>query len=131
MIKKVFLENKKKVLVVDDEKNTREVIKLDLEGSGFKVKSVSSGPNALKELRINPEYDLVLIDFFMPSMSGRELLETIRKDAELKKLRCAFLTSANFSKKGLIELKKLKVLDYITKPFLKDDLINRVKKAIQ
>lgn len=118
----------KKILIVDDETDIRELVKTVLGTAGFKVDGASSGPDALGKLKKKANYSLVLIDFFMPKMSGRELLETIRKDKKLKKLKCAFLTVATFSKKGQAEIKKLGSLDYIRKPFDNEDLVRRVKK---
>lgn len=119
----------KKILVVDDEKDVRNVVKVVLEDAGYKVATVSDGPNALKKLRKELR-DLVLIDMFMPRMSGRELCERIRSDKKLKKLKCAFLTVAEFSDAGKEELKRMKVLDYIKKPFDNKDLARRVKKML-
>ena len=120
----------KKILIVDDEADICESIKTLLEDAGFYVETVSSGPEALENLRKNANFDLVLIDFFMPEMSGRELLEKIREDSKLRELKCAFLTVAEFSGRGIGELKKLHSLDYIKKPFDNEDLVRRVKKMV-
>ena len=83
-------------MVVDDEEDIRSVVKAVLEDAGYKVTTASDGPNALKKLKKGLP-DLALIDMFMPKMSGRELCEWIRSDKKLKKLKCAFLTVAEFS----------------------------------
>jgi len=119
----------KKILAVDDEEDIRMVVKDVLESSGFKVDTAKGGQEALKKMK-KEKFDLVLIDFFMPEMSGRELLEAIKKDSQLKKTKCAFLTVASFPERGIEKLKKLGILDYIKKPFDNEDLINRVKKML-
>ena len=99
--------------------------------SRIKWKSEKNGKEALKLLKETKEKpDLILLDMFMPEMSGREVCERIRKDDELKNLKVAFLTVAAFRDQGKQMLKDLNVLDYILKPFDNDDLINRIKKLV-
>ncbi len=69
----------KRILVVDDENDARMFVKLLLENSGFKVVVAPGGKEALKILK-KEKFNLVLIDFFMPKMSGRVLLKKIRAD---------------------------------------------------
>jgi len=120
---------KKKVMYVDDEDDIRNIVGAVLEGQGYDVILAESGPDALKELEKSLP-DLVLIDMFMPEMSGRQLCEKIRADPKLKNLKLAFLTVAEFGKKGMKEIKKLNILDYIQKPFDTKDLVRRVKKMV-
>lgn len=119
----------KKILFVDDEMAIQGVVKKVLGKEGFGVDTASSGSEALGKLK-DDKYDLVLLDFFMPEMSGEQVAEAIRKDAKLKSNKIAFLTVADFGKKGQEKMKKLKVLDYIAKPFDNKDLIKRIKKII-
>ena len=119
----------KKILVVDDEEDVRNAVKAVLEAACFKAITASNAIDAIKILR-KEKADLVLIDMFMRGVSGRELCKEIRNDKELKNLKCAFLTVAEFSEAGREELKKMKVLDYIKKPFDNDDLVRRVKKML-
>lgn len=72
----------------------------------------------------------MLLDMFMPEMSGREVCERIREDEELKKLKVAFFTVAAFSEQGKQTLKDLNVSDYIVKPFDIDDLLRRVHRML-
>ncbi|MFQ6129443.1 MAG: response regulator [Candidatus Hadarchaeaceae archaeon] len=119
----------KKVMIVDDEADLCETVKLLLEGRGFEVVTVLSGGEALEKLK-KEKVDLALIDFFMPGMTGRDLVDKIRADPKLKDLKLAFLTVASFGKVGLEDLRKLGVLDYIRKPFDNEDLVRRVKKIV-
>jgi CheY-like chemotaxis protein len=116
-------------MVVDDEFEVCEAIKAVLEDEGFEVISASSGPECLEKLQ-KEKVDLVLIDFFMPEMSGRELCERIRKDPKLKDLKAAFLTAAKFGDVGIEKLRELEALDYIQKPFNNVDLVRRVKRMV-
>lgn len=120
---------KKKIMIVDDEVNILELVKVILEQEGFEVISVSSGKECLDKLKeVKP--DLILMDMMMPSMSGREVTEKIRKNPKTKNLKIAFLTVARFSEVGRDMLKDLNVSDYITKPFDNADLVKRVKKLV-
>ena len=120
---------KKTIMIVDDETLIAKVVGDILKPEGYKVLSAFSGSDALDKLK-KSKPDAVLIDFFMPGMSGRELCEKIRADDKLKNLKVAFITAATFSKSGMKELDKMDVLDYIKKPFEYKDLINRVKKIV-
>jgi len=120
----------KKILVVDDEEDIRLLVKTLLEEEKFSVDEANDGKDALDKLGKNT-YDLVVLDFFMPGMSGREVLENMRQEARTKKTRVVFLTVATFSFGGQDEIKKLGSMDYIKKPFDNADFIKRVKKALK
>lgn len=119
----------KKVMIVDDEADLCETVKLLLEGKGLGVVAALSGAEALEKLR-KERVDLVLIDFFMPEMSGRGLVAEIRADPKLRDLKLAFLTVASFGEVGREDLRKLEILDYIQKPFDNEDLVRRVKRMV-
>jgi two-component system alkaline phosphatase synthesis response regulator PhoP len=122
----------KTVMIIDDEQDLKEMLSLLLESNGFKTVSASNGKDALKILKqLEQKPDLVIIDMFMPEMSGRQVCENIRKDEKLKDLKLAFLTVAAFSNYGKQMLKELNVLDYILKPYDIDDLIRRINKMIE
>lgn len=119
----------KTILIVDDEENIREVVSAILEPEGYKIITASDGADCLEKLKtLKP--DLILLDMMMPGMSGREVCEKIRANPKTKGLKVAFLTVARFSESGKEELKKLGIIDYITKPFENADLIKRIKKVV-
>ena len=117
----------KKIMIVDDEPNICEAVKITLEAEGFKVLTALNGPECLDKLK-NELVDLILVDFFMPEMNGRELCSKIRKDPRLTSLPVVFLTVAQFGGIGKEKLHKLNIADYIAKPFDNEDLVRRVKK---
>ncbi len=119
----------KKILVVDDEKDTRDAIKGLLEDHGYQASTAKDGKEALTLLK-KKRFDLTLIDFFMPGMSGRDLAEAIRKSPKIKTAKIAFLTIARFAEKGEEELKRLGSLDYIKKPIDNEDFLKRIKKCL-
>jgi DNA-binding response OmpR family regulator len=119
----------KKILVVDDEPNTAQLIKNALISHGFDVTIAMDGVSALSILE-KEKFDLVTLDMIMPGMSGREVCENIRKNQKTKNHKVIFITIARFSEIGKKVLSDMDVLDYITKPFDNDDLARRVTKII-
>src|SRR5262245_13576759 len=84
--------NKKRVLVVDDEVSFTRVLKLSLEKTGtYEVGVVNEGALAFARAReFKP--DLILLDYLLPDMDGREIASRIHADEELKKIPIVFLT---------------------------------------
>ena len=122
----------KTIMVIDDEPDLREMLDKLLRSQEYNVVGASNGKEALKILKnLEQKPDLVLVDMFMPEMSGREVCETIRKDEQLKDLKLAFLTVAAFGGYGKQLLKELDVLDYILKPYDIDDLLRRIDKMLE
>ena len=120
----------KKVLIVDDEMDTRNLIKKLLEDDSFQVYTAKDGKEGISSIK-KTKFDLVLIDMFMPGMSGREMCERIKNDAKTKRTRFAFLTVAQFGEQGKEELKRLGSLDYIQKPIDNENFIKRIRKIVK
>ena len=121
----------KTIMIVDDTRDTVGMVKALLESEGFETLCAYNGKEALEKLKeVGEKPDLILLDMFMPEMSGREVCERIRKDDELKDLKIAFFTVAAFRGQGKQMLKDLKILDYITKPFDIDDMVKRIRKML-
>jgi len=120
-------KNKSRILHVDDEPDILKIVKTILEKEGFTIESVESGKGALEQIKLN-NFDLLILDVMMPDMSGWDLFTRIGK---LKpEYKVIFLTVLEVSGSRLKQLKKYGIQDYITKPFDRDDLVKRVKKAI-
>ena len=115
----------KKVLIVDDEPDTLELVKLVLESGGFKTVLASNGKEALKVLE-STKPDLVLLDVMMPDMDGWEVFRKIKEKYSTLPIAILTAKAQNFDK--LMGLHVLKADDYITKPFGKNELISRVRK---
>jgi CheY-like chemotaxis protein len=118
-----------KVMIVDDEPDVVELVKEILTGEGYEVVGVESGDECFKKLKNTP-VDLILMDFFMPGMDGRRVIEKIRENPNSKDIKIVFLTSATFRGRGMKVIDELKVLDYIAKPIDMDDFISRIKKIL-
>jgi len=118
-----------RVLIVDDEPNIRKAVGILLKSEGFEVDFAGNGEEGLSRME-EAAPDLVLLDMFMPKLSGRAVCERIRANPKFKGVKVIFLTVAMFSGKGKSELSGLDISDYITKPFENEDLVARVKKAL-
>jgi CheY-like chemotaxis protein len=119
-----------KILIIDDEEDIRLALRALLESEKYEVFETENGKKGLSFLKKN-KVDLVLCDFFMPQMNGREVIEALRADSKLKDTKVIVLTVASFGKEGNEKLKELKVKDYIKKPFSNKDLLKRIRKALK
>lgn len=118
-----------KILIIDDESHLLFLVQTILEKQGFTVETAENGEKGIAKVK-SFKPDLVLLDMMMPNLSGREVCERLRKDSKTKDVKIVFLTVARFSEAGKDILKKHNVLDYITKPFDNDELVKRVRKAL-
>ena len=116
----------RRILVVDDQQDIRELTASILGGAGYEVRALGCGADAV-DLIAGETFDLVLMDINMPGMDGWETLRLIRAD-ELS----ADLPVVMFSVKGDLGDKVLSMqegaLDYITKPFEIDELLGRLAR---
>jgi two-component system, OmpR family, response regulator VicR len=119
-----------KIMVVDDEPDVVDLVKLVLESDGFSVVTAYSGKEALEKIdREMP--DLVLLDIMMPQMDGWEVYSRIRANPRTKDIPVAMLTAKSQSIDKMIGLHVVKVDDYITKPFGRSELLERVKRILK
>ena len=117
----------KKILYVEDHEDTAEAVKMILDNGGFKIDIALSGKDGIRKARNH--YDLILLDIMLPDMSGWDIFQTLKK--KIKKTKYIFLSVIPVSTERMRELKKAGISDYITKPFVKVDLIARIKKALK
>ena len=113
-------EEKKKVLVVDDNGTTLRSIKNMLDAV-YEVTIVNSGINALKSIG-KKRPDLILLDYEMPVCDGRQTLEMIRADEEISDIPVIFLTGVN-DREHIEAVLALKPKGYLLKPPVKERLI--------
>lgn len=119
--------SKASILLVEDEENLHEALKLNLELEGYEVSSAFDGAQALKAVQ-SEYFDLIILDVMLPEMDGIHVTETIRvKNNETPIL---ILSAKNTSADRVLGLKK-GADDYLTKPFNLEELILRVQKLIE
>lgn len=114
------------ILVVDDEKEIRDLIEIYLVNEGYTVVKASNGLEALKVLE-RQEVDLIILDIMMPNMDGMELCMKIRKD---KDMPIIMLSAKNEDMDKIIGF-TTGADDYVTKPFNPLELIARVKSHLR
>jgi len=119
-------EKKPSILLVEDEENLHEALKLNLELEGYEVTSSFDGAAALKAVE-NEYFDLLILDVMLPEVDGISVTETVRlKNNEVPIL---ILSAKNSSADRVLGLKK-GADDYLTKPFNLEELLLRIHKLI-
>ena len=116
--------DERKILVVDDDQNMLQLLYTFLRDS-YRVTTATNGQEALDMIR-EKRPDLVLLDYLMPGMNGKETLEVIRNDEELKDLPVFFLTGVSDTNK-ISECLKLDPIGYILKPIVKFSLLAKIR----
>jgi two-component system alkaline phosphatase synthesis response regulator PhoP len=119
-------ERKTSILLVEDEENLHEALKLNLELEGYDVTSALDGAAALKAVQ-SEYFDLIILDVMLPEMDGITVTETVR--ISNNEVPILILSARNSSADRVLGLKK-GADDYLTKPFNLEELLLRVHKLI-
>ena len=114
------------ILIVDDDENISEVIKMYLENSGYDTKVSHNGKEA-QEFFIQYKPDIVLLDIMLPSVDGIDVLKWIRKQSETPVI---MLTAKGETFDKVLGL-ELGADDYIVKPFEPKEMVARVKAVLR
>jgi DNA-binding response OmpR family regulator len=122
------MSHARRVLVVDDQEDIREMARLVLTGAGYDVVAASSGREALRLAR-ETAFDLVLLDINMPEMDGWATLRLLRADEGHDDLPVAMFSVKSDVRDKVAGLKD-GAIDYITKPFGVDELASRVSRIL-
>ncbi len=118
----------KKILVVDDEEDLLEIVKSHVEEAGYTVFTAMGRKQGL-ELAKREKPHLIILDIAMPDMSGFEMLENIRGIKELWHTPVIMLTAQGQST-NIFEADRLRAVDFVIKPFTRDELLEAVHRAI-
>jgi len=116
-----------KVLFVDDEVNIRKLVSYDLKHAGFDFDVCENGKEALDLIHKN-NYDVCIIDWMMPKLSGIELVKQIRNESYDAIL---FMLTAKDEEEDIVEAFEAGVDDYMRKPFSSRELILRVNAHLK
>lgn len=121
------MDQNKKILIVDDERDLCEILQYNFESEGYTVKTAYSGEEALQQ---SPEdFDLILLDVMMGGISGFKVANILRKERKLE-TPVIFLT-ARGEENDILTGFNLGADDYITKPFSIREVIARVKAILK
>ena len=122
------MNNKYRILVVDDEEDLCEILKFNLEIEGYEADTANSAEEAMK--KDLSSYNLLLLDVMMGEISGFKLAGYIRKQDRLAKLPVIFLTAKDTENDRLTGF-NLGADDYIPKPFSLREVMARVKAVLR
>jgi two-component system alkaline phosphatase synthesis response regulator PhoP len=112
----------KEILLIEDEKSLYEIIQMNLELEGFKVKVVSDGKDALTYSEKLNHFSLVILDIMLPHVNGLDICREYRKHSQIPIL---FLSAKGTTTDRIMGL-KLGANDYLPKPFDLEELLLRV-----
>ncbi|HEY98083.1 MAG TPA: response regulator transcription factor [Dehalococcoidia bacterium] len=116
----------KKVLVVDDDEKTVELVKLYLNRDGYRVITAYEGVEALRLAR-EAHPDLIVLDLMLPGIDGLQICRTLRKESDVPIIMLTAMTTDEDRLRGL----DLGADDYVTKPFSPRELAARVRAVLR
>lgn len=118
-----------KILVVDDEKNIRELVTFNLTKEGYKISEAEDGEQALEMLEIE-QPNLVILDLMLPKIDGLEVCRKVKSNSKTMGIPIIMLTARADEIDKIIGL-EMGADDYITKPFSTRELLARVKAVLR
>ena len=119
----------KHILVVDDNELNVKVLTRALSDFKIKIDSVSSGEAAIEKVSKGNKYDLILMDIMMPKLSGIETLQKLKEDKKFNTKTVAL--TADASNKAREKYLKIGFVDYISKPFSKNDIKKKINSLLK
>ena len=118
--------SRKRVLIVEDDYKTADIVRLYLERDGYDVACSHDGKEGLDEVRASPP-DLVILDLLLPGMSGLDVCRTLRSEFDVPVIVLTALSTEQDKLNGL----NLGADDYVTKPFSPRELAARVRAVLR
>jgi len=117
-----------KILVIEDERNIQELVRINLTARGYQVVVAPDGEKGI-ELAQLERPDLILLDLMLPGMSGWDVLMTLKADRKLGKIP-VIITTAREQEHEEDKIRSMKVAGRLVKPFAIDELIRQVEQAL-
>ncbi len=121
-------EDKKNILIVDDDDYSRELIESFLKGFDLNVYHCSDGFTAIDDVT-SKNIDILVLDVSMPFVDGFKLLEILKRNDLLKKLSIIMLTGSSHEK-HVVKASKYGVTDYLVKPPKREDFLARIARIL-
>ena len=118
----------KRILIVDDEEDVLELVRYNLDRSGYKVKTATSGEYALANIK-NISPNLIILDLMLPGIDGFEVCKKLKNDVKTEDIPIIMLT-AKSEEIDIVTGLEVGADDYITKPFSPKVLVARVRRLL-
>lgn len=118
----------KRILIVDDDSDSRTILTCILEDGGYEVGVAKDGVEALQEIEDHPP-DLVLLDVMMPGKNGFEVCESVKSNPKMSHITIIMISAKSdpiSQEKALM----LRASDYIIKPINPSEVLRRVRKFL-
>ncbi|MDH4192933.1 MAG: response regulator transcription factor [Nitrospirota bacterium] len=115
-----------RILAIDDERQIRRALQVNLEAKGYEVITAETGEEALQIIRHRPP-DLVLVDLLLPGMDGIELTRQLREIYQIP----IIILSAIGEEAKKIEALEMGADDYVIKPFSMEELVARIRSVLR
>ncbi|MFA5060564.1 MAG: EAL domain-containing protein [Candidatus Omnitrophota bacterium] len=122
------MTDRKRVLVVDDERNVAEMMSMMLETRGYEVNIAGSGQEAMEKASTKP--DLILLDLILPDIEGFEVCRRLREEKSTRNIPIIMI-SVKYLFEDKIEGLYLGADDYLTKPFDHEELFARIEAVLR
>jgi DNA-binding response OmpR family regulator len=123
------MENAQKVLLVEDDPDICELVRIILRSENFEVEFAHDGRSGLEKIHQNP-YDLIILDLMLPKVDGWEICRRLRQNPASRSTPIIMLTAKGEEKDKVYGL-ELGADDYITKPFRPREFLARVKALLR
>ena len=118
-----------RVLVVDDDNEIREILRITLESEGYQVDSADSGEGALEAVSTQAPA-LIILDARLPGRDGFDICRTLKADARVSGVP-VIMISANSEEESRVRGLKAGATDFLAKPFYPRELLTKVYRALQ
>ncbi|WGV24421.1 PAS domain S-box protein [Halotia branconii] len=117
----ILNENRKTILVVDDDANIRELLRQQLENEGYKVREAKDGVDAIHQIKI-VRPDLILLDVMMPQINGFDVAAVLKNDPQTADIPIIILSIIENKERGY----HIGIDRYLTKPINTEQLLNEI-----
>jgi DNA-binding response OmpR family regulator len=121
-------ETKKRILIIEDEKDLADLVSKNLTLEGYEPDIALDGEEGLKKI-IETKPDLVLLDLMLPKMDGIEVLEKMKQNQDVKQIS-VIIMSSRFQQADRDTTIGLGAVDYLEKPYDRYRLLRKIKETI-
>lgn len=123
------MNRQQKILIVEDEKDIRDLVEIHLKKAGFETTLARDGQEAFRKIQ-SSKPDLIVLDLMLPEMDGKELIKLLKAREETKQIPIVMLTAKTEEVDRIVGF-ELGADDYIPKPFSPRELVLRVQAVLK